>query len=380
MKPPYRIPSRAEILNRPSNGFTVVSTFSGAGGSCLGYRWAGYRVLYANEFIKAARETYAANFPNAVIDDRDIREVSATDITNAIDRDIGDIDIFEGSPPCSSFSTAGRRDKLWGQVKPYSDTRQRTDDLFDEWIRLVDALQPRVCIAENVPALASGKAVGHYKRITRAITNAGYTVKATELNAMWLGVPQRRKRLFIIGVRSDLERLPVFPKPLPYWYSIREALPGITHIESANGWNGHAYKPTDTVVETIQANRPIKVLETSPRFDRQLNTSEPYAIYDEWIKLKEGAKSTKYRNLMRADSSKASPTVTQAGGNASTASVTHPSEPRKFTIAELKRISGFPDDFELTGTYRQQYERIGRAVCPPVTKAIGETIERYVLR
>ena len=184
MKPPYRIPSRAEILNRPSNGFTVVSTFSGGGGSCLGYRWAGYRVLYANEFIKAARETYAANFPNAVIDDRDIREVSATDITNAIDRDIGDIDIFEGSPPCSSFSNAGRRDKLWGQVKPYSDTRQRTDDLFDEWIRLVGELQPRVCIAENVPALASGKAIGYYKRITRAITNAGYTVKATELNAI----------------------------------------------------------------------------------------------------------------------------------------------------------------------------------------------------
>ena len=83
---------------------------------------------------------------------------------------------------------------------------------------------------------------------------------------------------------------------------------------------------------------------------------------------------------MRADSSKASPTVTQMGGLVGAAAVTHPSEPRKFTIAELKRISGFPDDFELTGTYRQQYERLGRAVCPPVTKAIGETIERYVLR
>ncbi|CAO3439428.1 DNA-cytosine methyltransferase (EC 2.1.1.37) [Azospirillum argentinense] len=125
----------AEIAALSWNGFTAASTFSG-GGSSLGYRMAGFRVAWASEFIEAARDTYRANAaPYTVLDPRDIRQVKPEDILSAIGMRPGELDLFDGSPPCASFSTAGKREKGWGRAKAYSDTVQRTDDLFFEYIR-----------------------------------------------------------------------------------------------------------------------------------------------------------------------------------------------------------------------------------------------------
>src|SRR5687767_12534658 len=119
-KPPYRVPSMAEIAAVPWNGFTAVSTFSGCGGSSLGYKMAGFRVLWANEFIPAAQEVYRANHPATILDTRDIRTVQPEDILDAIKLKPGQLDLFDGSPPCASFSTAGAREAGWGKVKKYS--------------------------------------------------------------------------------------------------------------------------------------------------------------------------------------------------------------------------------------------------------------------
>jgi len=105
-----------------------------------------------------------------------------------------------------------------------------------------------------------------------------------------------------------------------------------------------------------------------------------YAIGEEWDKLGEGkCNSEKYLNLKRCSLDKPSYTISQTGGNSSAASVTHPTEKRKFSIAELKRIMAFPDDFQLTGSYSQQWERLGRAVPPVMMCAIAREIERGVL-
>lgn len=109
IKPPYKVPSMREIEQTPWNGFTVVSTFSGGGGSCLGYRMAGFKVLWANEFVEEAQRTYRANHPGTILDTRDIRTVTPESILEAIGRKPGEIDLFDGSPPCCAFSTAGRR-------------------------------------------------------------------------------------------------------------------------------------------------------------------------------------------------------------------------------------------------------------------------------
>ncbi len=124
-KPPYRVPSMAEIAAVPWNGLTAVSTFCGCGGSCLGYRMAGFRVVWANEFIPAAAEVYRANHPETTLDTRDIRNVQPAEIFAATGLKVGELDLLDGSPPCSSFFTAGKREKHWGMAKRYSDTVQR---------------------------------------------------------------------------------------------------------------------------------------------------------------------------------------------------------------------------------------------------------------
>jgi DNA (cytosine-5)-methyltransferase 1 len=97
--------------------FKVVSLFAGAGGSSTGYRLAGGKVLAINEFLEEAQDTYRANYPNTHIFPQDIRELTGEMILNQIGVKRGELDILDGSPPCASFSTAGKKEKMWGQVK-----------------------------------------------------------------------------------------------------------------------------------------------------------------------------------------------------------------------------------------------------------------------
>lgn len=356
-KPPYRVPSMEEINAIPWNGFTAVSTFSGCGGSSLGYRMAGYRMAWASEFIPAAQETYRANAaPYTILDTRDIRQVTGADILTATGLNVGEIDLFDGSPPCASFSTAGKREAGWGEVKQYSDTKQRTDDLFYEYARLIEETQPRTFVAENVAGLVKGTAKGYFKLILARLKDAGYRVEARLLNAAWLGVPQARQRLIFIGVREDLRVDPAFPKPLPYQYTVRDALPE-ARVTTPDGSEGITHDPETG--ENIHMGR--------------------YAVGTEWHKTRPGEKSAKYLNLVRPDPRKPYPTVTQKGGDISAASATHWAECRKLTLPELRRIGGFPDDFRLTGTYAQRWERIGRAVPPVMMNHIAAAVRDQIL-
>lgn len=310
-KPPYRVPTMAEIRSLPWNGLTAVSTFSGAGGSSLGYRMAGFRVAWASEFVPAARETYSENFPNTTIDSRDIRGVEPRDILEATGLRQGELDVFDGSPPCASFSTSGKREKAWGKVKSYSDTSQRSDDLFFEYARLLRGLRPKAFIAENVSGLVKGTAKGYFLEILGALKNCGYRVKAKLLDAQWLGVPQARQRLIFVGFREDLGINPVHPAPFSYRYSVRDAL---AHLDDSKRITYHQYCQGDLATGANQQRFKVE-----PR----------------------GAR---------------------------------PVESRRFSISEIKRLCSFPDDFILTGTYAQQWERCGRAVPPLMMRAIASTV------
>jgi DNA (cytosine-5)-methyltransferase 1 len=382
-----------EITRSPLNGQRVVSLFSGCGGSSLGYRMAGYKVLWANEFIPAARETYHANFPDTVIDARDIRSVTGAEILAATGLAAGELDILDGSPPCASFSMAGKRQHHWGKVKKYSDTTQRTDDLFFEYVRLLRDLQPRRFIAENVSGLVKGVGKGFFLEILAGLKAAGYRVESRLLDAQWLGVPQARQRIFFVGVRSDVDGAPGFPKPLPYRYSVRDALPWIAGVGDVRETGFHradgmtpASQPSPTIMagggygmNTSQFGvEPAPTIQTHGRRGTESEftveaeaSANGYAVGRELDKLAAGGQSSRYFSLTRAPINGPSPTVTATGGDGHTASVAHPTERRKFSIAELRRICGFPDDFVLTGTYAQQWERLGRAVPPPMMAALA---------
>jgi DNA (cytosine-5)-methyltransferase 1 len=445
-KPPYRVPSVAEIAAVPWNGFTAISTFSGCGGSCLGYRMAGFRVAWASEFIPAAADVYRANHPETILDTRDIRKVQPAEILEATGLKVGELDLMGGSPPCASFSTAGKREKHWGKAKKYSDTVQRTDDLFFEFIRLLDGLKPRVFVAENVSGLVKGVAKGYFLEILAKLKACGYRVGVKVLDAQWLGVPQARQRTIFIGVREDLGRAPVFPKPLPYRYTLRDALPWIVRGKYGPTWK-QADAPSPTVsahgsynpvtshqgLELVEAvihdtkgkfpsagditDRPSPAITvmgrnqfkvqirggTGAAFDQKGQAFDPdkpcptvlgtkpnqftvegldmsrFAIGKEWDRLRPGQSSERYFNLVRPHPDAPCPTICASHGHPGIASVTHPTEKRKLAIAELKRICAFPDDFVLTGTYGQQWERLGRAVPPVMMAAIGKTIRDEIL-
>jgi len=379
-KPPYSIPSMEDIENIPWNGLNVVSTFSGCGGTCLGYKMAGFRVLWASEFIPAAQEVYRLNHPKTILDSRDIRQVSGADILKSIGMKRGEVDVLEGSPPCASFSTSGRLEDKWGEVVSYSDTKQRVDDLFDEYIRIVDEVHPKVFVAENVSGLVKGVAKGYFKRILAKMRSMDYVVEAKLLNAAWLGVPQARERLFFVGVRKDINRPPAYPKPLKYQYTLADILPNIRAVKMGgrpDHWKS-SERPSPTITQSA-ATRSMSAYLDGGGWVEAETSMEGYAIGNEWDKMKQGDTSDKYINLYKPSVHRPSPTVSASGGNPSTASVTHPTEKRKFSIAELKLLSSFPHDFQLTGSFPKQWERIGRAVPPFMARALAVSIRDDIL-
>lgn len=346
VKPPYVVPSMAEVAALPWNGYTVASTFSGCGGSSLGFRMAGYRVLYALEFIESARASYRANAAQHThLDDRDVRNVTAVDVLRILNMKPGELDILDGSPPCASFSTSGSREKKWGKVNKYSDNKQRTDDLFFEFIRLVDGIKPKVFIAENVSGLVKGTAKGYFLEILEAMKAIGYQVSCKMLDAKWLGVPQARQRMIFVGVRGDLGLAPVHPRPLPYYYSIRDAI--------------HNIENTPEALADVDISR--------------------FAIGREWDNVKPGNSSDRYFSLQRAHFDKPCPTITARGGCLSAAAVTHPTEKRRFTIPEARALCSFPIDFILDGPYTKQWERLGRSVPPIMMKAVADVVQLEIL-
>lgn len=387
-KPAYQVPSMRDIVALPWNGFTAASTFSGCGGSSLGYRMAGYRVLWANEFVPAARECYRANAaPHTIVDPRDIRTIEPQQVLDAIKLQPGALDLWDGSPPCASYSAAGKRSALWGQVKKYSDTAQRTDDLFPHYARLLKGIQPKTFVCENVAGMARGVAKGVLIEVLAALRDCGYRVRAKLLDASWLGVPQARVRLIICGVRNDLGLEPVHPQPLPHQFTIRDALPHLKRItadrvssKTGAGAGTVVDIPTDRPIQTITACGIGADVSYDWKVEPEADISR-FAIGREWDRMaRPGTQSTRYFQLQRPALDAPCPTVTATGGISGAAGVVHPTERRKFSIAELKRLCAFPDDFVLTGSYRQQWERLGRAVPPVAMMHIAATIRDQVLR
>lgn len=370
-QPPYSIPTMKDIAKIKPNGYMAISTFSGCGGSSLGYKMAGFRVAWASEFVPAAQETYRANHEGTILDTRDIRVVTPEEILTATGLKVGELDLLDGSPPCAAFSMAGKREAGWGVVKKYSDTRQRVDDLFFEFTRILNGLQPRVFVAENVSGLVKGTAKGYFLEILSALKACGYKVSCRVLDAQWLGVPQMRQRTIFIGVREDLGVEPRHPVPLPYRYSVRDALPWINSVSSllpGKVRGKQSDKPSPTVTAHDTGGNGYHEVEAE-------SSIAGYAIEEEWGKLGPGEASEKYFSLVKSDLDTPCQTVTALGGsNGGVACVTHPVEKRKFSIEELRRICSFPADFILTGTYSQQWERLGRAVPPIMMRAIATTV------
>jgi DNA (cytosine-5)-methyltransferase 1 len=210
--------------------FNVISTFAGCGGSSLGYKWAGGKVLAAVEWDENAVQTYRLNHKDTIVLHRDITTVTAQELLDLTGLKAGELDIFDGSPPCQGFSTAGKR-----QI---DDPR---NSLFREYVRLLRGLKPKVFVMENVSGMVKGDMKHVFAIAMRELKASGYQVKCQLMNAMYFGVPQSRQRVIFIGVRDDLGIAPSYPKPQTLEIGISSVIADIkaTRSMKINPWIFH---------------------------------------------------------------------------------------------------------------------------------------------
>jgi DNA (cytosine-5)-methyltransferase 1 len=169
----------------------------------MGYKLAGFDVIGCNEIDPKMMKCYIENHHPKYSFLEDIRTFKAR---KDLPEELYHLDILDGSPPCSSFSIAGNREKDWGKEKVFSEGQklQVLDTLFFDFIDLAKELQPKIVIAENVQGLLQGNAFAYVHKIYRQFEDAGYIVQHFLLDASKMGVPQRRKRVFFICLRKDL--------------------------------------------------------------------------------------------------------------------------------------------------------------------------------
>lgn len=357
--------------------FNVISTFAGGGGSSTGYRLAGGKILAVNEFVEEARNTYSANYPSTPILPGDIKELTGQDFLDLVGLNKGELDILDGSPPCSAFSVAGSMCRSegathsdgWGKTKTYSDGKkvENIEDLFFEFIRVANDIQPKVIVAENVKGLTIGEAKSYYHRITNELEAIGYYVSSKVMNASYHGVGQSRQRVIFICVREDIaEKVGLsflnihglFPEESSSRTTFGEVIGGIDNDEDE----------IKMITEKWQASNLYKTTGSKmPDDPDKVLTGMDYHPKGHAF------------NMKRASMRQPCPTLTAMGcANITFGGIIHPLVNRKLTLPELNRIQSLPEDFKLTGEWKQKAERIGRMVPPLMMEAIASSIYKHV--
>lgn len=322
---------------------TVISLFAGCGGSSLGYKMAGYRELLAIDFEENAIATFRKNFRCKALQ-ADIRETTGRDIMKLCGIKKGGLDVLDGSPPCQGFSRSN--------VKNKRRIRDPRNNLVLRFIELVEEIQPKVFIMENVMGMAQGKAKGLFIGYMKKMKEMNYRVKCKLMNAMYYGVPQSRRRAIFMGVRNDLKKEPIYPKLSNRFIAVADALRNIKNSKEELAWA------------------------------KKITSSDLCKKY--MALVKQGESASKYHprklwfNFQRIDGDKPSfcvlKLISKGGSN-----LIHPYEDRNITIAELKVLHSFPGDFVFTGGYTQQWARIGNSVPPLMMRAIAKTIRKEIL-
>jgi len=254
-----------------------------------------------------------------------------------------DIDILDGSPPCSTFSTSGNRDKDWGKRKQFREGQavQRLDDLFGEFIRLTDKLHPKVAVSENVTGMIKGKAKGYVREIARGFDEIGYDLQIFKLNAGSMGVPQMRERVFPIARRKDLGlrklRLSFKEKPIAF-REIREAgSDGYRQMSDFDKWMWSERLPSDA----------------------------SFGDVGERVRGKRSSFSAVF-----IDDHRVCNTIVSATGS----KLICGAEPRYLSVDEMRMCSTFPIDFRFL-TMRPQYV-MGMSVPPVMMAQIATEIRK----
>ena len=323
------------------NNYKVFSCFSCGGGSTMGYKLAGYNVVGNCEIDKKINEVYVENHKPKYNYCIPIQEMNTLE---DYPEELYDLDILDGSPPCSTFSLAGEREKNWGKSKKFREGQvcQVLDDLFFEFIKLAQKLRPKIIVAENVKGIIMGNAKGYVNLIIKELEKAGYRTQIFLLNSARMGVPQKRERVFFISTRADLN----FPK---LKLEFNEKLITYGEIKDTE------YKPInkDTML-----------------YQRWLRRSKKDNSVCDTVERTENGKISSFNTQYVKDDR--IPNTLAAGGLFLRFDV-----PGSISDRDLKLIQTFPQDFKFL-TQNVQYI-CGMSVPPIMMKKIAEQIKIQLL-
>ena len=358
----------------------VVSLFSGGGGLDFGFIKAGYEMVWAIDSEKNAVETYRANFGNHIICD-DINKVSVSSLPKC--------DIVIGGPPCQSFSLAGNR--------KVDDARGQ---LVWKYLEIIEHLQPRAFLFENVTGLLSAKSQNGekvYPLLTKAFEELGYCIRASVINAADYGVPQRRKRVFIVGVKGN--NVFSFPKPThgekamsgARFVSVSDALSDLPKTtDDINGFLSYTAKANNAYQSEMRKDSN----GVTEHFNPTMSQLDEYIISHvkpggNYMDVPSEVPSERIRRLQRDGghttcygrlrSDLPSYTINTYFNRPNVGCNIHYEENRLITVREALRLQSFPDSYIIVSTNKQTRNSIvGNAVPPKISSIFAEALSEYL--
>lgn len=339
----------ADLEGIPKVGVRVFSTFACGGGSSMGYKLAGCTMVGANDIDPEMEWHYRRNLHPPLFINAPISSL----LTDPLPADLFDLDILDGSPPCSTFSMAGNREQDWGKKKRFREgqSEQVLSDLFFDFLALVERLRPKVVVAENVKGMLAGRAKGYLRAIAKRLTAAGYRAQVFLVNAADCGVPQRRERVFICAVRQDVSDRALVLSPNAPWVSAIAATRDL---------------PAPSAEELEEAAPAKEDL-------RWWSMTAPGKSYADIIAKVERGRVGSF-NQIRLDGMRPASTL-PARMNV----IKHWSECRALTWSEVKRLGSFPDDYHAKSIQLGKYV-VGMSVPPRMMEAVANAVITHWLR
>lgn len=327
-----------QLPRKRSKELVAVSLFSGGGGLDLGLSLAGFNFNYSNDEVQSYCDTISYNFSGCVTEAKDVRDLKGRKIKELINTE--KISLIAGGPPCQAFSILGKRGS-------FSDLRGQ---LVFDYIRLINELEPEAFVFENVPGLLTLNNGEDWEKLYNYFqVETGYDIYTDILNAADYGVPQIRKRVFVVGFRQPVGF--TFPQPK------------YRNSSSLDLLNPH-------LPDWIPAKLALEEVDGLQNHDIRIHGERVRSRYE---KILPGGRD-KVDHTDRIDPEKPSGTVlvgSKAGGGRPHI---HPYLPRHITVREAARLQSFPDWYKLLGTSTAQYRQIGNAVPPLLALALGKSI------
>ncbi|KZE95855.1 Modification methylase BspRI [Geobacillus stearothermophilus] len=347
--------------------YNIIDLFCGCGGLSLGFELAGYRTLLGIDNDKAAIETFEKNHKGSIGLCTDITEITKEEILRTINYQ--NVDVVVGGPPCQGMSIAGPR-KL-------HDPRNK---LYLSFIRIVEELQPKAFVIENVPGLVSLFKGAIKDSILEEFNRIGYTVNYQILNAADYGVPQLRKRVFFVGLKNGKKF--VFPEPKILfendWITAEEATSDLPLLEDSLGNEIEHYVSEPKNEFQSFCRRNSKVIYNHQATNHSEQTKKIISLVPEggnFKDLPEEYRKTRNFNIAWTRYHSKRPALTIDTGHRHHF---HYKANRVPTVRENARFQSFPDDFIFYGNRTQQYRQVGNAVPPLLAKAIAEQLTVYL--